>query len=178
MQLWFCTVRVLCSLGSVHLGFCTAWVLYSLGSVQIWVCTAWILCSYGSLHLRFCGTVWILWSVQSSDFILCFSCSKTTGADPAIKNHRQQWHRVTKETQCFSPIPLGVQERNGCAGNQKVGYVKDSPDFSKHFFGGLQGVPLSHKMLVVSSELRLWCSNSVFLCFRVKVLPVKSQLKQ
>lgn len=113
-----------------------------------------VLCISGSVVLFGFCEVLLLYG-ESSDFIPCFSCSKTTGADPAIKNHRQQWHRVTKETQCFSPIPLGVQERNGCAGNQKVGYVKDSPDFSKQFSGGSEGAPLSHKMLVVSSELRL-----------------------
>lgn len=131
------------------LGFCASLVLYSLGYVQLWFFASRVLwCCLDSVKCYCCCG-------ESSDSILCFSCSKTTGADPAIKNHRQQWHRVTKETQCFSPIPLGVQERNGCSSNQKVGYVKDPPDFSKQFLGGLEGARLSHKMLVVSSELRL-----------------------
>lgn len=59
---------------------------------------------------------------EGFDFLFCLSYSKTTGANLTFKNHRQQWHRVTKETQWLSAIPVRGQEGDRCASShQKVG---------------------------------------------------------
>lgn len=62
------------------------------------------------------------WKGKGPNCLFCLSSSKTTGADLAFKNHGQQRHCGTKETQWLPASAPGGPERTRCAcRSQEVG---------------------------------------------------------